>query len=540
MLIILITSLIALASGVFADVTYNVIAFPDTLTDRYAVEIDKRIFPLQKSDATSPLWTGKVTGVSASSYRYVQLNHKNDVIARENFLRDFTNKDATATPNEFFNRKTTITNLPSIKQVYKDVRPKPSKAFDSSQIATIHLTADPKLVSDLFNHPMDREHAAISVGFKFINADTVYSVNQVELKISGKASRKYKKVSMRLKFDENNGETFFDRPVIKLRAEYTEPTMLRERLYLDVLNSAGVVSTQGSYVRVFVNGKPHGFYLMLEDMAESFFMTTVHRGTIKNKETLGSLYQMGSGGTATLAYNGPLAVNYSPKIYENKFHGDDPKDEPMKRFISFMKDLQDWDPAAPGGLTFWNQRLDLESYLHSMAIEYLTASGDGYWWNGHNYLMYFNPQRNVWQFIPTDFDHTFSDGNRPDVDTTYKEFAQSRMKQTATVRPLVSKLILQNKDINKQFETILRTITQMIFNNEALDARIDAYEKQIQEDVAWDYSIDRSNLPGNNLGWTIADFHNAIKGPAKGFKRGIKPWIAYRAKSVTTQVGNRK
>ncbi|KAG0206138.1 hypothetical protein BGX28_002358 [Mortierella sp. GBA30] len=537
MRIVLLSGLVALASSVFADVTYNVIGFPDAETNTYAVEIDRELYPLQTSEDTFPLWSAKVADVSASSgYRYVQLNDKNDVITRETFERYFTNKDATTTLNEFFNRQTTITTLPVIKQVYKDVRPKPSKAFDSSQIGTIHLTADPATFADMMNNPLDKTRKGIKAGFRFFNADTVYSVDEVNLKVSGHASRKYRKVSLRIKFDDDKGETFFDRPIIKLRAEYIEPTMIREKLYLDILNSVGVASCQGSYVRVYVNGKPHGFYLMVEDIDKPFIRTTIHHGAVKGKKALGSLYQIGSGGRATMLYNGPHTANYDP-IYENKIRGHNPKNEPMKQFIAFMKDLHDWDPAADGGVAYWKKRLDLDGYLRSMALEYLAGSWDASWFRGHNYFIYYNPQSKVWQFIPTDFDHTFSNGNRPEVDTTYKKFAQSTLSDKSSDHPLVTKLIYKNKDINKKFENVLLTITQGVFNNEALDARIDAYVKQIEEDVAWEHSIDRSKLPGKKLAWTMDNFHDSIIGPVKNVKNGIKPWIARRAKSVPLQIG---
>ncbi|KAF9953104.1 hypothetical protein BGZ70_000359 [Mortierella alpina] len=533
---ILVLGFLTLLSTVLADVTYTVVGFPDVATNSFAVEINKKRYPLQTSEAMLPLWSAQIANVSASSgYRYVQLDRLNRVIAREKFLRHFADKDATATVNEFFNRPTTITTLPPIKQVYEDIRPEPSKAFDISQIATIHLTADPAAFANMMSHPMDRK-LNVKAGFKFINANTVYSADNVEVKISGQASRKYKKVSMRLEFEDKKGGAFFNRPIIKLRSEYVEPSLIREKLYLDILNSVGVASYQGSYVRVFVNGKPHGFYLMVEDIEEPFLMNTIHKGAVKSKKELGELYQMGSGFEAPMVYNGSHTADYG-KVYLQKTRGQNPKDEPMKNFITFMKELQEWDPEQKGGIEYWSKRLDLEGYLRSMAVEYLAGAWDAAWWRAHNYFMYLNPQSKLWQLIPTDFDHTFSTGNRPGVDTTYREYNQGLVKGKLTDHPLVTKLIYKNKDINKRFENILLTITQGVFNSEVLDARIDAYAAQIEQDVAWEFSIDRSDVPGRKHAWTMADFHNSLTLPVKNVKNGLKPWIAMRAESVPKQVG---
>ncbi|KAG0044145.1 hypothetical protein BGZ83_010629 [Gryganskiella cystojenkinii] len=523
------SSLLLLVSSVLADVTYNVIGFPDAKTNTFAVEIDGELYPLQTSKDLFPLWSATVDSVSApSSYRYVQLNHKNKEVAREEFLRDLTDKNIT--PNEFFNRETTLTTLPALKQVYKDVRPKDAGAFDSSQIATIHLTVDPAEFDDMMNHPKDNLKK-VKAGFKFINANNIYSAEKVKIKVSGHGSRKFRKVSLHLKFNKGKGETFFDRSAIKLRAEYNDQTMLREKLYLDLLDSVGVVSSRGSYARVYVNGKPHGFYLMLEDVAEPMLMRTIHHGAIKDKKALGSLWQMGT----TVEFKGRQPAAYEANLYRNIILGDNPKDEPMQQFMAFMKDLKDWDPTDTDGIAYWNERLDLDGFLRSMALEYLTGAYDNFWWNAHNYYMYYNPQRKVWQYIPIDFDHTFGTGNSLDVDEPYKEFAQTCEGPNPKSTPLVSKLICKNKDINKKFETILLTITNDVFNNAAMEERVRAYETQMEQEVAWDLSIDRSTLPGSDLKWDIGNFHKSIWGRYKTVHKGVMPWVEYRGKSVARQ-----
>ncbi|KAF9966166.1 hypothetical protein BGZ70_003126 [Mortierella alpina] len=150
--------------------------------------------------------------------------------------------------------------------------------------------------------------------------------------------------------------------------------------------------------------------------------------------------------------------------------------------------------------------------------------------------MYFNPTKNVWQFLPTDFDSTFSNGARADVDVVYKQFAASRLRRAGKDHPLITKLIYKNAEIKKRFEKILLEITLKVFNPAVLNPRIDAIKEMIKEDVKWDYSIDRSHRPGKNPAWTMADFDQSIIGPVKGISHGIKPWIKNRAESVPTQV----
>ncbi|KAG0361503.1 hypothetical protein BGX24_005326 [Mortierella sp. AD032] len=530
-LTLILPGLLAVVSSVFAD------GFPGATDNTFVVEINHKRYPLRTSTTAFPLWSGVVTGASTSlSYHYLELNNKGAVVKREEFLRSLENAGASTTLNEFFDRKTTITRLPTIKQVYKDIRPKPSKAFDDDQIATIHLTVDQTALDDMLGQPLV-EHE-LAAGFKFINANNVYSVDKVELKVSGHASRKYNKVSMGIKFNTAKGETFFNRPDIKLRAQRTDPSMIREKLYTDILNSVGVSTTQGSYVRVYANGKPLGLFLMIEALEAPFFMNTVHHGEVQDESGLGSLYKInsgksGSGRWSPLRYQGSRTTDYDLGFYRNQILGDNPTSEPMMQLIAFMKDLQDWNPTTTGGLDYWNHHLDLQSFLRSMAVEYLTGSWDSFWWRANNYFMYFNPQLKVWQFIPTDFDHTFTDGNRPGVETTYKDYGEVLPSGGKPDFPLVNKVIYDNKDTNREFEKILLTITKGVFNNGVLDARIDALVRQIEQDVAWDYSIDRSRRPGANPDYTISTFHKSINDP----RESLKAWINGRAKSVPRQIG---
>ncbi|KAF9159273.1 hypothetical protein DFQ26_006744 [Actinomortierella ambigua] len=524
--------LLALASSVFADVTYSVVAFPKDPANKIAVQVKDLIYPLKLGDE-STVWSAKVPGVSGSNpYRYVEVDRSNKVVAREDFERRFKDSSKSATPNEFFGRKDTFSALPELKQIYKDVRPKPSKVFDNTQVATINFKVDQAAFDNMLQHPKDRL-LKIKTSLVFVNADVVHYSKNVTLSISGNSSRKRQKVSLKLNF--KGDDTFFDRPIIKLRSEASDMAVMREMLYVDVLNAVGVPTSQGSWVRVYANGKPHGFFLMMEDIEKPFVKTTLHHGSVSDSTKLGSLYQMGKA-EAPMIYQGPSASDYNSNVYETQFAS--PDDQGMVKWIAFMKDLRDFKSSDRDAVTFWNKRLELESFLRAMAVDYLTGAWDSFWARGHNYFMYLHPQTNLWNFIPSDLDHSFNGGDRPAPNLPYQKWIPVEGSQGFTGRPLVTKLIYGNQDIKKMFETILRTITQDVFNSGAMDPRIEAYKTQIEKDVAWDYAIDRSHLPGDPFTRTLASFYSAIKGSVAGDKvKGVKPYINLRAKYVLANVG---
>ncbi|KAF9577441.1 hypothetical protein BGW38_007347, partial [Lunasporangiospora selenospora] len=144
-------------SAFITPVTFTVIGFPSAADNTFSVEINKKLYPLTTSKNTFPLWSASVpvSGTSGPvNYRYVQVN-KGVAGTGEKFQRRLTS--AKATLNEFYDRQTTVSNLPSLKQIYKDIRPKASKAIDDSQVATIHITVDQAALDDMLKNPLDRK-----------------------------------------------------------------------------------------------------------------------------------------------------------------------------------------------------------------------------------------------------------------------------------------------------------------------------------------------------------------------------------------------
>ncbi|KAF9159272.1 hypothetical protein DFQ26_006743 [Actinomortierella ambigua] len=532
--------LLVLASSVFADVKYTVVAFTKNPANRVAVEVKGNTHYLQTTKDLPYIWTTTVRGVSSSnSYRYVEFDRKNKMVDREKNKRYPKGSFKTATPNDFFGRNETFIAVPKLEQIYKDVRPKPSKVFDNRQVATIHFNVDPAEFDHMMQNPRDRD-IKIKANLTFVNADLIHSSDNVRLSISGNSSRKRQKVSLKVKFPKTlpKGDPFFDRPILKLRAGAADPTVMREMLYVDVLNAVGIHASETSWVRAYVNGKPQGFFLMMEDIEEPFVMNTIHRGAISNVTELGSLYQMGKA-EAPMIYQGPNAKDYNSNVYETKVAG--PGDKDMVKWIAFMKDLRDFKSSDRDAVAFWSKRLELDSFLRAMAVDYLAGAWDSFWARGHNYFMYLHPQTNLWQFLPSDFDHSFNDDKRPNPDLPYREWTPKQGSQGFTGRPLVTKLIIENKAINKMFETIVLRITDKVFNREALYPLIDAHTKRIANEVDWDVKIDRSHLPGNPFKRSMKHFYVDIGEDTPKYSGGqvlgIKPYVKWRANYVRANVG---
>lgn len=492
------------------------------------------ITKLVANETTFPVWSGVVPGTtSAVQYSYVELNAAGTAVKTEAFVRKLNQTTDTWTENEFFERPVTHHVVPRLPYTYLATYPSKSKAFKETQIATLHLNGDKAAIDALNANPEAETEARVI--FRFINAKTIYTQTNITLRTSGKSSKEFAKQSYKIKFDTDFNQTFFSRPNLKLRSMATEPTYLREKMYIDTLNAVGVPTQQGSYVRLYINNEPYGLYLMVDDIKKSFLKQTVHGG---ENVIPGSLIQANAPTLteqADLAYKGPLTAAYGKETYTMQNLGNNPVTEPLSQLITFMKDLQDFNPATTADpVGYWNNtRLDLDGFLRNMALEYLFGGFDNYWMAGSNYFIYFNPTLGTsgkWQWLPTDFDGTFGNGAEIDPKGSYKALYNFQPDH-----PLVSKLIINNTVINGLFTTILKEIVSTTFKPEAMNPHIEAINKMISLDAQWDLSLTRKS-PGKNPGFTFDDFNNNLVNITKDMSGAIKPWVAQRAAAVSTEL----
>ncbi|KAF9585676.1 hypothetical protein BGW38_001259 [Lunasporangiospora selenospora] len=524
--------LAALASVAFADITFNCIGYPSVTNGAFGVSIGGAVHKLVGNESTFPVWTGAVPGTDSSVvYSYVELDASGATLKTESFTRKLNATTDTQTPNEFFERPVTKHDFPRLPYTYLATYPSKSKAFKEDQIATIHITGTPAAIDAMNQNPT--AESDIRVNFRFINANTIHTQTNITFKTSGKSSKDYAKQSFKLKFDTEYNQTFFSRPNIKLRSEATDPTLMREKLYIDTLNSLGVPTQQGSYVRLFINNEAYGLYLMVDDIKKSFCKQTIHGGD--NAVLPGSLIQGNAPSVseqADLVYKGPNEADYNKDFYTMQNLGANPPTAPFTQFYAFMADIQAYDPATTADpLGYWNKRLDLDGFLRNMALEYLTGAFDNYWMAGSNYFMYFNPKLNKWQWVPTDFDGVIGNGADVNASASYKQLYNFQPDH-----PLVSKLIINTPKINAMFVQVLTEIIQTVFKPEAMDPHIDGLQKMIALDAQWDFSLTRHSAGKNDL-WTMNDFNGNMVNVTREMSAGLKPWVAERAKAISAELG---
>jgi spore coat protein H len=223
-----------------------------------------------------------------------------------------------------------------------------------------------------------------------------HSYSNAKVRYRGLSSRNFPKKSWKMKLP--SGSKYADgwgysRRVFNLNAQYTDPTMMREKLSYDIMEMLDVISPRARFVRLQVNGEYRGIFVDVENPRTDFFAA-------RFLDDRGSLYQAEDSKleelTTSLEYVGP---------FEKKLR----EEEPFDDLSSFVSALHGWSDAGSQLSSVMAQG----ALLRYMAANVLISQSDHI---HKNYLLYHDIESTGWWYvIPWDHDLTF--GRYYDDDT---------------------------------------------------------------------------------------------------------------------------
>ncbi|KAI8332632.1 coth protein-domain-containing protein [Chlamydoabsidia padenii] len=532
------SSLVAVATAAVsaADVQYAVVAFPPN-GGGVAVSVGGQNHALTADSQVPNLFKGSAP---AGDYQYVLTSGQNST--PELPQRKLSN-GATSTGNEFFNRTHTTVDVPALPQAFHPVYPPLFTGFNkSNEVATIILQVNGSAFDALVKDPKQKGAAQVN-SFAYISNQEVYTfANTPSIQTSGQSTKDFAKQSYSIDFNDlapkgAQKSLFYGRTAIKLRAEPTDPTQVREKLYLDCLAAAGATTLSGSFVRVFINNEPYGLYTLMDDASTHLIDNTVHGGDWKYAGT-GGTYKgnaLTPSEEGNLAYLGDDPTKYSADLYKLADEGEDKtlskKNNSVGPLIDFTKRLSQINPSQ---ITDGNNKdvpalIDPQNTMVALAMNFLADSWDGLWYQASNYYLNQDIKTNQWVVISYDFDETFGNGAEQGRDSV----AYGNYSRPNSVRPLVD-LFLKSPYYKGQFENILKTLVKRFFNTRVIQPRLEAWATLLKEDIEWDYSIP-GHSPGTQNTYTVQDFLTNLNSTASSME-GINQWITTRVQSLTQQL----
>lgn len=184
---------------------------------------------------------------------------------------------------------------------------------------------------------------------------------------------------------------------INLNNGYQDPTLLKEKMFLDFCNEVGGINApRANYAKLYINGSYYGLYLMVERVAKKFCKERFGNGD-------GTLYKgdTPAPSCANLKYHGTMSSYYN--CYDLKLN--DSANNwtdlvALTRKINQSTDAQFYDSVSSA--------LNITSFVRAWAACNLLVSFDSYPFRfKHNYYLYHNTATDRFEWIVWDASTAF-------------------------------------------------------------------------------------------------------------------------------------
>ena len=268
--------------------------------------------------------------------------------------------------------------------------------YDDSQVAVIRVEIDPDALEWIYNYPQsDSMHQA---QFHFQNAQLDTTVAVVGFRLRGNTSRDAFKKSFKISFNTFvDGGEFFDLEKLNLNGEHNDPTIARSKICWDWFNSIGLTAPRSSFAAVYINDDYYGLYLSVEHINDEF----INKNYSDNSGNLWKCLW-----PADLTYRGENGSDYHPyngenRPYELKTNVETYDYQPLARLISMINLTSNQNLADS-----LDRYLAVPEVLKYLATNVILGSWDDYWFLMNNYYLYHEPDRDIFHWIPYDYDNS--------------------------------------------------------------------------------------------------------------------------------------
>lgn len=411
-----------------------------------------------------------------------------------------------------------IANLILFTQTYaQPFFPSDGVLYDKTVVSRIDILIHPDSLAWIYaNVESDHEFRAV---FVFDNGNIHDTIRDIGFRLRGNTSRVSQKKSFKVSFNTFiSGRKYYGVEKMNLNGEHNDPSVVRSRLYWDILRQSQLAGPRANHVQVFINGNYYGLYANTEHIDEEF----VEKYFGNND---GNLYKCLY--PADLNYKGsnPDAYKYtagSRRVYELKINEETDDYSDLAHFIDVLNNT----PLAqlPCAL---EEIFNVQDYLKIAAIDVLTANWDGYIYNKNNFYLYHNTKSGLIEYIPYDADNTFG------IDWFGISWASRNIynwSNTAESRPLFTRL-MQVPEYKAQYTYYLKQAIIRITGSpewfEALFPLRDQLRPYVETDPY--YPLD--------YGYTVESFNNSyVTGTGAHVPVGIKPYQETRNSTALSQV----
>ncbi|MBP6334867.1 MAG: CotH kinase family protein [Bacteroidia bacterium] len=356
-----------------------------------------------------------------------------------------------------------------------------------------------------------------------INGKKFYSCG---LRFKGESSFGFypgKKKPFRIKFDKFIKKQDFDGlEDLNLTNNFKDPTMIREKIYLDILNKNGLPAPRATFAKIYINDKYWGLYQVNENIDDVFLQT-------RFKQDAGNLFQGDPVANFVYFGNDPAKyyMRYGLKNNEEKNDWTD--------LVKFIKQINDTIVSQEEYAQRIDKLINLDACLKSWAINNLIGNIDAYnMFYPHNFFIYHDTTTSKWQWISLDGNYSFAAWN-PIMN--YPQLVRMSVlipdsTPYSDPRPLLERTLGSNQIIQRRYLNMVKELLNTDFQPEKLNQKIDSLSLRIRVSVYADPNKMYSNTDfDTNINSTIGDPLDP-----GNFIPGLKAFLADRRRHIEVEL----
>jgi len=270
----------------------------------------------------------------------------------------------------------------------------PDDLFDTSTVQDIQLTVNTRDWAELRDRY--QENVYYLADFRWRGQ----VVRNVGIRSRGSGSRSAVKPGLRLDFNRySSGQHFLGLKSLVLDNLTQDPSMIKERVVMQLYNEMGIPAPREVHARLFVNNAFVGLYAIVESIDKDFLKRTIG-------ENDGYLYEFKHTDPYGFEYLGSDLEKYA-EFFEPKTHENDS----MMSLYRPIRELAWAVNESPDSMfvSSTDEYLDIRKFLTYVAVENFVADHDGVLgdWGMNNFYLYRFEGSMLSQLLPWDKDSSF-------------------------------------------------------------------------------------------------------------------------------------
>ena len=287
--------------------------------------------------------------------------------------------------------------------------------------------------------------------------DKVYKDVGIHLKGAAGSFRGFDdKPALTFNFDKFvKGQVFFGLDKLHLNNSVQDDGYFNEMVAADLFQRAGLPAARFIHVRVEINGRKVGMYLLKEGYDKTFLKRHF-------EDASGNLY------------DGGFLQDIDAPIKQDSGAGKEHKD--LKVLLAACR-----EPNEKKRWELLNKNLDVKRFVTLACMETLICDWDGYVRNRNNYRLYHDPKTDKFVFIPHGKDQLFQNNGEP----LWHGWGS-----------IVGQAVLNHPEGKKLYIARMKELITKVFTTENIHKTIDDYAprgKLVAEGIDKNYAKDFAN-----------------------------------------------